>query len=248
MVPCEWTPARLCSMPQRANLRLHLPSLAVRSHLQAHLQGRRLDPILHVPAWVSCVTPQVTAGSELLRQQRCTSSQFHPLSGKDVETPSVCTAPSTQNTRRCSYSAWRVLIHHLVFLNTSTLGADRLHKKPSPSPPTRTPFPPEVWSRGRPHFLVHLRLPRQCHMVGGALARVPQLSPVSACAVFVAPVSRSSPRIPSQALGSFSSLMGSFALMPLGAPSSGERATPSSTPTESRLLQLLVDLIGSLSS
>ena len=192
-------------------------------------------------AVTSCDTPRVTAGSELLRQQRCTSSQCHPLSGKDVDKPSVCTAPSTQNARRCSYFAWRVLIHHLVFLNTSTLGADRLHRKPSPTPLTTTPFPLEVWSRGRPHFLVHLRSPSQCHLVGGQQARVPQLPPVSAGAVFVASASPTSPRIASKVLGFFSSPLGSTALLPLGAPSSGRRATPSSTAAECRQLQLLVD-------
>ena len=192
-------------MPQHANLRHHLPSLAIRSHLQAH--GDDWTPSCTCQhGWLaiaSYFTPRVTAGSELLRQQRRTSSHCHPLSGKDVEKPSVCTAPSTQNTRRSSYSACWVLILHLVFLNTSTLEADRLHKKPSPSPPTRTPFPPEVWSRGRPHFLVHLRLPRQCHMVCRQPARVPQLPSVSAGAVFVAYVSPTCPRIASQALGSF---------------------------------------------
>ena len=68
------------------------------------------------------------------------------------------------------------------------------------------------------------RLASQCDKVGGQLARVPQLSSVLAGAVFVvAHVSPTSSRIGSQALGSFSSPLGSSALLPLGAPSSGQK-------------------------
>ena len=90
--------------------------------------GPDLDMCQH--RWLaiaSCVTPRVTANSELLRQQRRTSSQCHWLLGKDVETPSVCTAPSTQNARRCSYSAWWVLILHVGL-------SQHIHARSRPTP------------------------------------------------------------------------------------------------------------------